>query len=384
VVRTLFPDEANRISNADSWCLGGLAGLAGILIQSNFSFVFHLVPGALLLGLCLGSAARPGATGKPAAQKSRGPAILGCVLALACAVMLVPMGWLGSRVTAVRWVERQLKRSEISPEVAIANLTAAIRIWPLGEFFEARAEGYQHLSEQSPQRFDTAAVTRAVNDYARASALNPYAPGPVMNRANMLGLLGRDAEALEQFDRAITLEGGMEAGFKSAFSKAAYLRLKAERLLAASRIDEALAALVSARETLAKAYRFPGGEPLGQEARELRIGIGERLVGVLSLAGRDQEAEAEFENTAEVYGGSGIRYLQACHLRMLANRVLYERNPSEALTLFLKARTVLDLSANLLPAGISIDDLVKLRDDLDRSIAFLKGAHVEPAEMPGK
>ena len=176
----------------------------------------------------------------------------------------------------------------------------------------------------------------------------------------------------------------MEAGFKSAYAKAAYLQLKAERLLAATRSDEALAALLSAREALVKAYRFPGGEPLGQDARALRIRIGERLGIVLSVAGRDQEAEAEFDNTAAVYGGSGIHYLQACHLRLLANRILYEHNPAEALRLFLKARAVLDLTANLLPAGISADDLAKVRDDLDKSIAFLKGAHVEPAETPGK
>ena len=176
----------------------------------------------------------------------------------------------------------------------------------------------------------------------------------------------------------------MEAGFKSAYCKAEYLRLKAERCLAGKRTDEALAALLGARETLVKAYRFPGGDPLGIAARELRIAIGERLGVLLGLAGRDREAEEEFETCATVWGGSGIHFLQAWQLRRQANRLMYERSPAEALRLFVKARAVLDLTANLLPAGVTPEDLTKLRDDLDQSIEFLKGAHVEPAEPPGK
>ena len=385
VVRAAFPDAAGKGSNGDSWRLGGVAGLAGILIQSNFSFVFHLVPGALLLGMCLGSAAHPGAAGKPVVAVGRGRAILASVMALGCAAMLLPWGWLGTRVTSLRWADQHGKRSEISPEASLAALSAAIRMWPLGEFYEERAAVFQKLSaQQAPGSFDKAAVARAVDDYAKAAALNPFVPGPVVNRANLLGLLGKDAEAIEQFDRAIALEGGMEAGFKAAYSKAEYLRLKAERLLAANRVDEALVEFSGARETLVKAYRFPSGDPLGLPARELRVKLGERLCVLLSLAGRDREAGEEFESSASVWGGSGIRFLQSWHLRRQANRVMYERKPSEALALFLKARTVLDQSAGLLPTGVTPDDCAKLRDDLDMSIAFLKGAHVEAAETPAK
>ena len=385
VVRTLFSDTTDKLSNGDAWRLGGVAGLAGILVQSNFSFVFHMVPGVLLLGLCLGSVAHPGASGKSMAAKSRGPGIMVLACVLACAALLVPMGLAGLRVSSVRWADRHGKRSEFSREARIEAITAAIGLWPLGEFFEERAEVLHQLSAQVPPgSFDKAAVTHAVEDYWKASVLNPFAPGPVVNRANLLGLLGRDAEALEQFDRAIKLEGGMEAGFRGSLSKATYLKVQAERLLALQRNDEAVAALLNARGTLVKAYRFSGDGPLGEEARVLRIGIGERLGVLLSLAGRDREAEAEFESTALIPGGSGIRYLEAWHWRMKANRIWHERNASEALRLFLKARSLLDLTAQLLPVGVTADDYVKQREELDKLIAFLKGAHVEASEMPGK
>ena len=385
VMRSSFAEASGRLSNADAWRLGGVAGLAGMLIQSNFSFVFHMVPGALLLGVCLGRAAHPGEPVAKAAAKAPGAAILAVVCGVACAALLVPMGWLGTRVTAVTWATKHGKHTADSAEPAIAAFTAAIRLWPLGEFYQERAELYQAQAAQAPQgSCDQAAVRRAVADYRAASACNPFAPGPVVNRANLLGLLGEDAEALQMFELAIKLQGGMEAGFKGGYSKAAYLRLKADRLLAEGRRDEALDVLLGARDVLVRACSFPSGAPLGEEARILRNGIGERLAVLLSWAGRDQEAEEEFASTTRLGIETGLRYLQACHLRVKAKRMWNQRRPGEALGLFLKARELVELTARCLPVGVSTADYAKLHADLDQSIAFLKGAKVEPIEVSGK
>jgi len=385
VVRTLFAEPAGNRSNDDSWRLGGLAGLAGILIQSNFSFVFHMVPGVLLLGVCLGRAAHTGEVGKAGTAKSLVPAILSSTLGLACAALLVPMGWIGTRVTSARWALRHATRSEISPESRITSVTESIRLWPTAGFYQERAGIFQQQAAQAPPGIlDAVALNRAAEDYREASALNPFAPGPVVNRANLLGTLGKDAEALQLFDRAIKLQGEMEAGFKGSYSKAAYLRLKAERLLAANRNEEALAALLSARDTLVNSSSLSVWGVQGRAALVLRVWIGERLGVLLSLAGRDQAAEEEFETIDALGTTSCVRYLYAWHLWTKGKRIWGERKPAEALALFLKARVLLDRAAGYLPAGATPEDYAKLGREVDECIRFLKTAKVEPAAPPGK
>ncbi len=385
VVRAIFPDSpSNKESNADGWRLGGLAGLAGILIESNFSFVFHLAPGAFLLGICLGGVAQPGGMGRKVVANVRGPAIFACAVALVAAVWLLPMGWVGTRVTALRWGEQRVKRLEVAPAAKIVALNEALRLWPTAAFYQERGEALQQLAAEAPEGgVDLGLVARAVDDYQMASALNPYVPGPVVNRANLLGLLGKDAEALEQFGRAIKLEGGMEGCFKAGYSKAVYLSRKADKLLAKERALEALVALIGAREALVRSQNFPSGEPLGYEARQLRIGIGERLGVLLIEDGRDKEAKEEFENVGLLLEGGGMRYLQAWHMRLEAKRKWHERNPEEALALFLKARSLAERTERL-PTGVSPEDFTKLREDLNRCIEFLKGAQVEPADPAAK
>ena len=58
ILRLLFEDRPREHDGSDAWRLGALAGLAGMLVQSCFSFVFHLMPGILLLGICLGQMSR--------------------------------------------------------------------------------------------------------------------------------------------------------------------------------------------------------------------------------------------------------------------------------------------------------------------------------------
>jgi O-antigen ligase/tetratricopeptide (TPR) repeat protein len=383
VIRSLFAEATSQAPNADSWRIGGVAGLAGILAQSNFSFVFHMLPGALLLGLCLGRAMHTGAAGKAAAAHA--PAMVATGFGLACAALLVPMGWLGSRLTVIRWEDSYGKHRVLPRQARIAALTEAIQRWPLKEFYLARANIFQQQSaESSHGGYDKAAVNRALEDYQAAAVLNPFDPEPVVNRANLLGLLGEDAEAIEQFDRAISLQGGMEAGFKACYSKAAYLQVKADRLLATQQNGEALEVLMAARDTLVKASDFPSGAPLGLAARSLRIAIASRLGVMLSMAGRDQEAEAEFESAAMVWGGTGINYLHAWHLRNKAERIWKERNPAEALRLFLKARTLLAQAGPKPLPGDTADERAKLRQDLDQFIKFLQAAKIQPSVAPGK
>jgi tetratricopeptide (TPR) repeat protein len=381
IVRAAFGERSAELSNEDSWRAGGLAGLLGILIQSHFSFVFHLVPGALLLGICLGRAAHPGGLGKTPVARAVAASALATLVGLAAVALLVPMGWLGARVTAVRWADGFGRPLDVAPEIRLRALNGAIELWPLQEFFVERGLVSQAMAaEPSGDGYRVELLERAMADYAVAAKLNPFDPRPVVNRANLLGMQGRDAEAEQAFELAVKLQGGMEAAYRGGYSKAAYFLGKGRRLLVERQVGAALQALLEARDALEKSCVFPSGAPLGKDARALRIGIAERLGGVLAMVGRD--AEAEFEKAAQIPAGAGIRYYHASYCYTKARKVFFERRPAEALRLFLKGRGLIVRTGPALPAGVSREDQLALREELDKNIQFLKGAKIEPAEPP--
>ena len=94
ILRPGFEDRPREPDARDAWRLGGLAALAGMLVQSSFSFVFHLMPGIILLGICLGMMSR---SGTPAPHsRGLGSRLLLTLAALGCAATLLPAGWKGS------------------------------------------------------------------------------------------------------------------------------------------------------------------------------------------------------------------------------------------------------------------------------------------------
>ncbi|MCF7674030.1 MAG: O-antigen ligase family protein [Akkermansiaceae bacterium] len=388
VLRMLFGERGTGERQADSWRIGGMAGLVGLLVQSNFSFVFHLLPGALLLGIILGRATYAGGTvpDKPAGLMLSSRRLIGALCALACAALILPMGWLGTRVIGVRWADRFGKPPQRGDEVMLGALTQAIAIWPLEEFYLDRAVIYQkQAAAAAAGNGDGDGLTAlALADYGAASALNPFDPMPVINQAVLLGEAGRETAAMQASELAIRLQGGMEGAYKGVFQRVSYLRAKGEKLLQESRGEEALEVFLKAREELLKSYEFPSGTPLGKEARELRVAIAARLGGLLSTAGRDAEAEAEFEDAAKVWGGTGIRFYHAWHCDMVGTRVWGERRAPEALRLFLKGQWLIDRTGAVLPSGVTREDQLELRKRLVHKIQILKAGKVEPSPEPPK
>ncbi len=57
-----------------------------------------------------------------------------------------------------------------------------------------------------------------------------------------------------------------------------------------------------------------------------------------------------------------------------------KRRPSEALSLFLKAKLRVAQAGNNLPAGVNPSDRLEYIDYLDKTIKFLQGAKVQPAK----
>jgi tetratricopeptide (TPR) repeat protein len=384
VLRTLFADPIKEPANDAAWRLGGLAGLAGILLQSNFSFVFHLVPGALLLGICLGRTAHHGESGKATARFPLVPSLMASAIALACAASLVPMGWLGTRVCSVRWAETYGKRLGVVPEARIAALTEAIRLWPLGAFFLERAEIIQSTILPRPDgTVDKVLLERAMNDYREAAERHPFHPGPAVNLANLLSSAGRNQEAEAEFGRALRLQGGMEAAFRGNFFLARHYQQRAMRQLAAHEVEPALKTLRLAAAHIEKAAQETPPWVIGGAGRNLRIWIHENLGVACEMAGDPEGAMAAYDFASSIPAGSRAHFRAASLLGRRAAQTWYERKPDEALAGFLLAKQRFSLAAEL-PAGVTQAQKTELWEYLNRAILFLKGAKIEPAASPGK
>ena len=377
ILRTGFEDRPREHDARDSWRLGGFAALAGMLVQSSFSFVFHLMPGIILLGICLGMMSRPGTS----APQSRGlgSRLLLSLAALGCAAMLLPAGWKGSRVTAILWPTYFAKQPETAAEARIDALAEAIAIWPQSEFYRDRALVFQELAIEKaggPAFREPAELAAA--DYAEGARFHPYEPGLVINRANLLSQLERDSEAEEAYARAIRLQGGMEPAYRSHFSLAKHHQRKGMRFFDADEPEAAQAELeIAAQEIEAAAVKMHWviGDML-----EPRVSIHEALGTARETNGDRQGALQSYDFAAELRDGLRAHYRAAVLLGTMAVEAWSQRQPSQALAKFIEARRRVDMARNELPAGISLSDRAEYVAYLDRTIAFLKGAKVEPAE----
>jgi tetratricopeptide (TPR) repeat protein len=376
VLRVLFEENSKEGGYRDAWRLGALAAVAGMLVHSCFSFVFHLLPGILLLGICLGQVSRT-------AEQSPGPRILGnrillTVAALSCAVLLLPVGWKGLQVTRILWPTYFSKQAATSTESRIDALSAAIRIWPQSEFYQDRATVFQTLAGSSEQPAFREYAERAIGDYQEASLLQPFDPGLAVNRANLLSQLQRDAEAEKTYEMAIALQGGMEPAYRGRFSFANHYLRKGLRLFDPANPEPARDALELAASQVETAvgqmhWMLP-------DMWEPRVSIHESL-GTAREATNEPDAALESYNfAATLRGGTRAHYRAGVLIGKLAVEAWTQRNPSEALKLFIEARKRVGQAGNNLPEGVTPSQRIEYIDYLDRTIAFLKGAKVEPAK----
>jgi O-antigen ligase len=209
MIRVSQPEKVP--SNALAWQVGGIAGLTGVFVQSNFSFVFHMMPLAVIFGICLGC------TSRSSPAKSVQPAILAIsrlLLAGAaglCVLGLLNYGIKGTRLSLFLWPSMFSKQPKDSINERLEALTAAIAIWPQSALYLDRAQALRQSAERAGDRWpQTPEIQTAVDDYAQAQALDPYEPNIVINQANLLSALSRDSEAETAYAKTIAFQGGME------------------------------------------------------------------------------------------------------------------------------------------------------------------------------
>lgn len=376
ILRVLFEDRLEPSDARDAWRLGALAALAGMLVQSCFSFVFHLLPGVLLLGVCLGKLSRSG--GRTSVRSATVPRILLTAAMVTCAVLLIPAAWKGTRVTSILWPTHFSKLSTGSPESRAGSLTEAIRIWPQAAFYQERAAAFQTLASQEDSPDFVRHAEQAVSDYTEASARHPFEPAFAVNRANLLSQLKRDAEAEEWYEKAISLQGGMEPGFRGHFALANHYWRKSLRLFDPGNPASAHAAIELAAEHIETAVKKMHW--VIADMKEPRINIHETLGAFRETVGDCDGALEAYDFATTLPGGARAHYRAGVMIGKTAMEEWMKRRPAEAMKLFLEARKRVTQAGGNLPYGITPSQSAEFIHYLDQQLALLKAAKVQPAE----
>ncbi len=380
VIRILFPEPASPSDggSSDAWRLGGLAGLAGMFVQSCFSFVFHLLPGIVLLGICLGQMSR--SMGRPDKPQIFGSRILLTLTTVFCLVLLIPAGWKGLHTTRILWASYFSKEAFTSTESKIDALTEAIQIWPQASLYQDRAALFHEAASSSEGIGFHEPAERAIEDYHEASWLYPFDPGLAINRANLLSQMRRDSEAEEDYAKAISLQGGMEAGFRSHFFFALHLYYKGLRQFHPDQPEAALNTLETAAGHMEEAVKQTPAWVIYIDGRDARISIHESLGTVREAAGDREGALQAYDFACTIPTGNRAHYRAGVLIGKAAVEAWSKRKPSEALTRFMEARQRVLSAGDNLPQGVTPSQRVEYLAYLDRTIAFLKGAKVEPVK----
>ncbi len=374
IVRALFEKSTAEKDGRDAWRLGALAAFVGMLIQSCFSFVFHLLPGILLLGICLGQMAR--SNEHAPSMRTLVTRIFLCIAGLICVCSLIPAAWKGSQVTWILWPSYFSKLAVSSSESRIDALTEAIRVWPHSEFYQERAGILQEtmISLQGNDLKD--AEQRALDDYQEAARLQPFDPGHVANSAILLGQMRRDAEAEDAFTKAIHLQGGMEPAYRVHFVCANHYLAKGLRLWNPENPEPALKALELSAEHIERSAREMHW--IIADMREPRIVIHEKLGIARQAAGNPKGALKCYNFASTLPGGSRAHYLAGVLIGKQAVATWAKRRPGPALFLFMEAKKRVGQSGNQLPKDVTPSQRTEYLNYLDRQITFLKGARVVP------
>ena len=377
VIRILFSESVSKSSFEDVWRIGGLAALAGMFVQSCFSFVFHLLPGAILLGICLGQISRSTVKSGKAPQVT-GSKIILSLSAIACSVFLLPVGWKGFQVTSVLWASYFSKQPVTSNESRIEALNQALKIWPQSSFYQERAFIFQEMSSANEGPSSKDSAERAISDYEKAERCHPFDPNPVVNRANVLSQLKRDTEAENAYTRAISLQGGMEPGFRVRFSLAKHLMQKGLRQFNAEYPTDALATLEVAAQQMEESIK---------QMHWVISDMGETRISIQESLGVAREASGDYGGAMKAYDfaatcfpdGTGVRahYRAGVLNGKLAASAWASRRSGEALWYFIEAKKRIEL-AKKLPQGVTPSQRLEYLDYLDKSISYLKGAKIEP------
>lgn len=250
VVR-LFLGGVDEGGGADANAAAVISAGGGMLVQSNLSFVFHLLPSAMLLGVLFGLTPKSGKYRDEDGSSgwwSRFQAVL-------IALPLLGFGLAGTRTLHTIWPvlygDRDLMRMSADEEMQC--LTAASRWWPGYRLEEERGRVARMEAVGKSEHAEAFSYwnTEAATAFKAATIAHPFHPGFQVNLGNILSELQRDEEAEEAFRRAIELQGGLESAFRVRLCYARHLYRRWYQIWQDERrAEEALHEFLRARDLL--------------------------------------------------------------------------------------------------------------------------------------
>jgi tetratricopeptide (TPR) repeat protein len=375
-IKTTFEQRSALADSRHFWRLGGIAALAGMFVQSNFSFVFHLLPGVSLLGICLASCYWVPLKPRSATSLVTGILLIGsCVF---CLFTSLPLAWKGTLALRALWTSHYGKTGSKSLHSKVSSLDEAIHLWPRYEFYLDRAMLHQQLAgaPDNPEFEDYAKF--AMSDYQKAFQRHPYSPEIPINQANLLSSMGLSDEADVAYQKAISLQGQMEPAFRAHYYNAEHSLRRSLQLYREGDAANALLAIEDSAEHIETANRRTPAWVIDIKGRNLRISIHERLGTMREANGNRDGAITAYNYAASIPGGNRAHYRSAVLIGRMGRDAWAKRRPSEALYRFIEARRHLGLAARELPEGVTLTSSLELSEYLDKAITLLKAAKVEP------
>lgn len=369
-----------RATFSDSWRIGGVAGLVGLFAQSNFEGIFRIPPGAILLGLCIAAACFPSIQTRNGSTRHLSNGVTS-LAGLGVVALLALFGWKGSLASAKLW-PAYFSRIPPGLETRASAVSEGIAIWPLGSLHRERGGLYQKMASQCTSTDEVSELLGlALLDFRKAEELNPYDPEHAIGSAILLSALDRDKEAEITFNRAISIQGEMEAAFQSHSLLAKHLYSKGITEFSDKKTQLALNSFQLAAAHIDKVAELYGDGLLSRDQQAMRVGVHESWGQVLEELGDPKGAIEQYDFASTLRSGPTAHYRAGVLLGKMAVLAWSERRSADALALFMAADSRTK-KAHQLPAGIDANKRAEYLAYLKKTIAYLKGAKIEPSINP--
>jgi|GEM_PF-584976 len=373
----LLLSRETRKDSLNGWRLGGIVALVGLAVQSNFSFIFHLLPGAVLLGISLSLTTLTDLSQSPNSKPNK----LLAPIVFALAAVLFGIGsmhksWQHTLVTWQIWpLFSENGKIKATPD-ALKRIQNAIRINPTPDLYKLNSRFLQPTSDD-----DIVSIQLAISLNNQASSLNPYDPAPVINKANLLSYLGKDSLAETSYKRAIKLQGSMEPAFQARRKFASHLYRKARQ----GRIEKAeqsdpLSDIQEAALQISRVLEVTPFSKLEPSGQQLFVKINSFHGYLLAEEERLEESIDAYNLACSIWEGKSQNYSAGRVYTKIGNYYWMNRQPDKALTSFKIALARIAEAGRHLPDGVTDKMRRELVEYLTSIIKFLDTAGITEAE----
>jgi O-antigen ligase len=373
--RSLVQGEWTKYALAEAWRIGGIAAFIGIFIQSNFEGILRTAPGAILLAICLAAASHDRIQDFSNTSKhlwTRRISLTAFSLVAIC--LLGFYGWKGSIVTRDLWTT-VFGKSPIPTENKIKSYTKALTHWELESLFKQRGLLFLGLAQETNKKKYSETLRLAIRDFEKAESLHTHAPLYPRNIANALSEIDKNDEASSYYEKAIHLQGGFEAAYKSRLLYAQHLYKIGVLQLYTRRSAQSIKSFTQANELLDS---FPGylhGTPYYSLKQEIDL----NLAKAYESQKQYRLALETYDLVSRVYLDPNANHLAGIMLSKNGDSALVDSHPEDALRLFLEAEKRLQQSAQ--SKLISPENRKDFLENLRKKIISLETAQHRPSEQ---